>query len=350
MINLPWPGPRPQSGLPRLQALQALRFVAAAAVMVHHSLTAFGPSLTNIMVGSAGVDVFFVISGVVIGYMDHDDGARRFAIKRLIRVIPLYWLATLVYGIFRYYFWHEAPETARILHSLFLVPDFSNGWVPIYYPAWTLSFELAFYVLFGALLPIAGRHTALSAAIVAIGLSRMPVPVPFVAGALFGTPLFLEFGAGLLLAESIRRGFRLPAALGTLSVILGVAGFAVRRDYPGDLRPVDWGIPAFLLVLGALSLERSRLFRWKPLVIGGDASYALYLFHIPAMEGMVFACAALGIDLQSRIRFIALREILLLGAALIVGVAVHRFIERPMLGFLRTVFLGRRPAIAKAQA
>jgi exopolysaccharide production protein ExoZ len=316
--------------------------------MVHHSLTAFGPNLTTVMVGSAGVDVFFVISGVVIGYMDHDDGVARFAIKRFIRVMPLYWLSTLVYGIFRYYFWHDIPVTGRILHSIFLVPDFSGEWVPIYYPAWTLSFELAFYILFGALLPIAGRRTALAASIIAIALSSLPIPVPFESGAFFGTPLFLEFGAGLLLAEAIRAGFRLPASLGVLCVGLGLAGFAARYGYPADLRPIQWGIPAFLLVLGTLSLEQSRIFYWRPLIVGGDASYALYLFHIPVMEGMVFACAALKIDLQSRFRFIALRELLLLGSALIVGLAIHRFIERPMLEALRKLLLGKRPAVMPA--
>ncbi len=105
------------AALPRLHALQALRFVAAFAVMVHHSLTAFGPPLTDVVVGAAGVDIFFVISGVVIGYADHDDGALRFAAKRVIRVIPLYWLATLVYGIFRYYAWHEDPTCARCFWS-----------------------------------------------------------------------------------------------------------------------------------------------------------------------------------------------------------------------------------------
>ncbi len=323
------------AALPRLHALQALRFVAAFAVMVHHSLTAFGPPLTDVVVGAAGVDIFFVISGVVIGYADHDDGALRFAAKRVIRVIPLYWLATLVYGIFRYYAWHEDPTWDRVLRSLFLVPDFAGPWVPIYYPAWTLCFELAFYALFGSLLPWLGRNTTLAAALIAAGLAAMRIPVPFVPGAHFDTILFIEFAAGLLLAEAWRRGFSLPARLGALAMAIGCVGFAARPSFGFDLRVVWWGVPAMLLVIGALSLEQVRLFRARSLTLGGDASYALYLFHIPVMEGLVMACAALHVQLSGRIRFVVLRESLLLGVALAAGIAVHLWVERPVLRSLR---------------
>jgi len=75
----------PKSPEKLLYSIQALRFFAAVGVVIHHSLTSLGAQMTTVLVGAAGVDVFFVISGVVIGSMDSRDGVLTFAIKRLIR-------------------------------------------------------------------------------------------------------------------------------------------------------------------------------------------------------------------------------------------------------------------------
>ena len=343
MSNALRPAAPVKASLPRLEALQALRFFAAFAVLVHHSLTAFGPPLTNVLVGAAGVDVFFVISGVVIGYADHNDGALAFAAKRVIRVLPLYWIATIVYGIFRYYVWNDDPTWERILRSIFLIPNFSGPWVPIYYPAWTLCFELAFYSIFGLLLPLTGRNTTLAAALVATSIAALPIHVPWGAGALFNTSPCLEFAAGLFMAEAWRRGFMLPPRLGAAAVILAVVGFVARSYDAGDqTRLLYWGVPAVLLVIGCLSLEKHSLFRWKPLILAGDASYSLYLFHIPAAEGSYMLLTSWGLDLHTSMRFIALREFVCLGAALGVGLIVHLWLETPLLRRLRHFVPHRR--------
>jgi exopolysaccharide production protein ExoZ len=315
--------------------------VAVFAVMVHHSLTAFGPPLTGVMVGAAGVDVIFVISGVVIGYMDHDDGALRFAFKRVIRVVPLYWLATLFYGFFRNLVLHDEIGWDRVLRSLFLVPDFSTAWVPIYYPGWSLCFELSFYAIFGLLLPLKRLGTTKAALLGCLFLAAVSIPVPFAHGAHFDTRPFAEFAAGLLLSELARVRFRLPTDLAVLSIALSALGFGFRYGYPDEFRIINWGIPAILLVLGCMSLERIRLFSWRPLIALGDASYAIYLSHIPLMEMFVVGGAAYGVDLHSRIRFIILREVLMLGTALAGGLAIHRWLERPLLRYLRRLLPSR---------
>jgi hypothetical protein len=69
------------------------------------------------------------------------------------------------------------------------------------------------------------------------------------------------------------------------------------------------------------------------------------------MEMLVHEANVLAIDLESRIRFVLLREAVLLSAALAVGVAVHLWIEQPMLRFLRRVALRpRRDALAPQAA
>jgi exopolysaccharide production protein ExoZ len=74
--------------------IQALRALAALLVLARHVLPWF-PEW-----GSAGVDIFFPISGFVMVLTTYEirsdpKNARRFALRRLIRIVPLYWMATI---------------------------------------------------------------------------------------------------------------------------------------------------------------------------------------------------------------------------------------------------------------
>ena len=88
----------PRSGTTSLGAdllsIQYLRGVAAIGVLIFHAADATGRSFR---VGGSGVDIFFVISGLIMWTI----GARRpltpreFLLRRVIRVVPLYWFVTL---------------------------------------------------------------------------------------------------------------------------------------------------------------------------------------------------------------------------------------------------------------
>ena len=73
----------------KIDNIQVLRFLAAFSVMMVH-LPIFG-------FGSWGVDIFFVISGFIMMYVT-EFNERNFLIKRIIRIVPLYWILTL--GVF----------------------------------------------------------------------------------------------------------------------------------------------------------------------------------------------------------------------------------------------------------
>ena len=83
----------------RYSSLQALRFLAAFAVMVFHVNTMMISSgnLTSryFRLLESGVDIFFVLSGFIMAYTTRSDrDVGRFIIKRLTRIVPLYWLLT----------------------------------------------------------------------------------------------------------------------------------------------------------------------------------------------------------------------------------------------------------------
>ena len=68
--------------------------------MLHHITVNLG-SLT--VTGAAGVDVFFIVNGAVIGLSTKAGEAPiRFGINRFIRVVPLYWIATIAIVMVRF--------------------------------------------------------------------------------------------------------------------------------------------------------------------------------------------------------------------------------------------------------
>jgi exopolysaccharide production protein ExoZ len=333
----------PKSPEKLLYSIQTLRFFAAVGVVIHHSLTSLGAQMTTVLVGAAGVDIFFVISGVVIGSMDSRDGVLTFAIKRLIRLIPLYWLATLAYVLERYITFGLVPGWGHVIHSLLLLPDFSDpNWFPIYVPAWTLCFEATFYLMFALLLPLARPSPALAAIIISASLTALQVPNPLAPSSFFNTSLFMEFAVGLMIAQMLRHWTVLPLKFGALSLTSGLLIFAQHFDGWGGPELLGWGIPAALTVLGAVGLERLRFWRHRILVLGGNASYAIYLFHLTIMEPLLVKLEQSGIDLHSTAARVAMREVLLVGTAVLIGTLIHMTIERPLLGFLRKAAFGPR--------
>lgn len=73
-----------------LYSIQALRGIAAVLVTAFH----FFPN--EFIVGAAGVDIFFVISGLIMGTIGVNERPLVFLCKRIIRIAPLYWLFTFV--------------------------------------------------------------------------------------------------------------------------------------------------------------------------------------------------------------------------------------------------------------
>ena len=250
-----------------------------------------------------------MISGFVIvhasGRLFGAPGGRaRFLAHRVARVVPLYWLVSLIVlalALARPDWLGEAAalvsEPGTILAGFLFWPAARpDGTIqPLYGLGWTLNYEVFFYGLFALGLGF-GRRGAVAwlARPGAAGGRRcavpgLPVPLRF-----WANPIVLEFllGAGLALAH--REGFRprirrCGSALGVLGAprpaalaarLLGGDGSA-----DGFLRPLLVGLPPALLVAAALGPARRRgqvaalPAPTRGLVILGNASYALYLVH-----------------------------------------------------------------------
>lgn len=272
--------------------IQGLRFVAAFGVCILHGGILNG-ELPGFLLGGAGVDLFFVISGFIMVVSSQElfgrkDSPRRFFLRRLTRVVPLYWLATLTYIGLRIWF-HElslTPPTPdvfpRLIAGLFFLPITTKEFYPFLPVGWTLNFEMMFYAIFALAArfrqPVALMLVAATICIFsAIGLLFDEPPKNGFAAFVFnGTALEFIYGIGL--GYLYERGWRLPTLPAAVALIGGFTALAFIMQWPGrDFhREIPVGIPAAIVVFGAACLPqiRSRIVN-----LLGEASYTLYLLH-----------------------------------------------------------------------
>ena len=327
-------------------SIQYLRALAALSVVLFHTFQCVNDGFA---VGAGGVDIFFVISGFVLWTVvaDRPIGPGVFLWRRAVRVVPLYWTITVVLALLVLAAPQVLPQVrfgwAHFIKSLMFIPhnDLVGDPFPLLPVGWTLNYEVILYLVMAMAL-MASRAwrlwaiTALLFGVTSIGFIHPP------AYRLFANPMLLQFAAGAWLGQAWLTG-RLPGrVIGWTMIIVGVDLFAaqqVLRLHAPDMiilldlwRPFLWGIPAFLIVAGAVSVEAAGgIFASWPLRVLGDASYSLYLCH-----WVVIALIAKAVPTTSPLLFMSVA----IGGAIVVGLACRQFVEKPLLAWFGG--LGRR--------
>jgi exopolysaccharide production protein ExoZ len=318
-------------------SIQYLRAFAAMLVVVHHARNP-EPWLYNPMVGiqfaAHGVDIFFVISGFIMYTAARDEPVTTFVWRRIWRVIPLYWLATLAVVAIGLVSGEEFSRL-NLVRSLVLIPfenpTYAGKIWPLLVPGWTLMYEMFFYAIFGLALTT-GRvvivATAMVVGLVVIGLLVSPTGA---AAVTYTSPLMIEFVIGLWLGVAFRY-LRFPGLWALL--LIGIVALPVLEmaKFPSVLQGL---FPAVLIVTGALALEQR--IRVPNIGLGkllGDASYSIYLSHTLIMIGSNKVIEQL--PLVGPLQFAAMIGATAVLAAL-GGVAVFRWIERPLIAAGRSL-------------
>jgi exopolysaccharide production protein ExoZ len=333
---------RKAGGEATLWTIQYLRGAAALAVVAYHALQWCDGGFD---VGRAGVDVFFVISGVIMWRITSrlDTAPFAFLWRRFTRVAPLYWLATLLVAAIAQVWSGFLPEVrpglAHMLLSLAFIPHLDPRGLPFptLPPGWTLDYEMIFYVVFALALalPASARARARLTAGILFGLVALGFLFPTTGYFMGANPMLLQFAAGLWLGVLMTDG-RLPSRAWGFGLMGGAVllwGLVQMGGLFSELwRPLMWGIPAGLTVLGALAIDAGT--RSAPhdgpthrsLMALGNSSYCLYLFHLPAT-----AVIAHVFGYQKPWLFLPLALI----ASILAGLAAHLWLEKPLLAALR---------------
>lgn len=352
----------------KLDSVQGLRGIAAGLVVLAHGALWAGEfgslGLTPRayeMLGAAGVMMFFVISGFIMVHTNADNqhgasASRRFVTRRIIRIVPLYWIMTLV-ALALAMKNSQPVSDSHLVKSLLFIPhgDGSIPMRPLLGVGWTLNYEMFFYALFAITLLLFRKiHMLLVILAVLIVIGQIINPLwryedPGNALAAWTDPIMLLFAAGLCLALYRRdtpfAGMRRPliwTAAG-LTVILLLQDLLVS---PGSYPPW-WRIGVMLLcaAIAAVSIFAAEG-AWTPawLILLGDASYSTYLVH-PMLFGFVrrFGGEAL-LPIHP-----ALAMMFFVAVSTAAGIAVHKIIEKPVTKWLSRQlnpprFVGAEPA------
>ena len=260
--------------------------------------------------GYSGVDIFFVISGFIIGVVASSStvSASNFLWRQAIRILPFYWAFTIIWILLNRAGGHAFPPASELVQSLFVLPQ---AGLPPLAPGWTLEHEFIFYGFVASLLAmkrLQWRPIVLAAA--AITGVILHVITPAVRGIdvwdfHIASLYQVKFLAGVLLFKyrdrvrhwDWRPSLSLGAGLffGTALLVAEMNGnphvSTTPSGWVGLVRVIGFGTAGFALLASGLAFEFRRPSyvssrRVAPLILLGDASYALYLSH-PIVFGVI---------------------------------------------------------------
>ena len=349
-----------------LSNLQVLRGVAAVGVVFFHTGYRLpGDWHTEFF----GVATFFVISGFIMCFITRDR-ADNFLSKRLERIVPLYWLCTLALLVVMFgtslsdtSTWASPldgrpgePLWGYVTRSLTFAPIADK--YPILNVGWSLNYEMYFYLLFALALWINRRMAPLVVIACLIILNQA-------SGTICTAPtchyLSLDdtkfFIAGIVVFYALH--YIAPRAPRRSIVWIGAALIAIcygsqflgpwwaTSITPGLYTVLATAAP-IVIVASALLIEYAGCsITWRPLIVLGDASYAIYLTH-PIVFEVMKATGGRWPQIPTPSDSVAVM-LFYMAVATSLGLLVHLYVENPLLRLIRRKKVATiRPACVSA--
>jgi exopolysaccharide production protein ExoZ len=347
----------------RLGNVQILRFIAAGAVLITHTLDVMVPQPLPVrgIPWGGGVDIFFVISGFIMAWLTAGRfGVRgepaRFLLHRAIRIVPPYWFFTTLMVAATFLASGQVRKTvvapAQLIASYAFIPwpRIADGKLnPLLSQGWTLNYEAFFYVAFAAALCLRRGLRLLAVAFVLLVACHPLVPPSLFVLDFYTNPIILEFLAGIAIATIYLRGVRLPLwgslVVALASVVVFLSHFVLGSVLTAE-RALLLGVPATLLAASLIlapepaAQGRFRRFLQK----GGDASYTLYLSHTFVVNAVAVAWRRIAPAYPWAGAAVAA------AAAIAFALLFYRLAERPVTDALHRRFGLRPPDEAEAVA
>lgn len=252
----------------RSSGLDTLRYVAACMVIYSHCLNEY--DLYGF--GGSFVDVFFIISGLVIAKVTEKRFCLTVFLKnRILRIYPSYLIATLLM-IVALYVTGNSFQVSELIRSILLFPSFGDE---IYYPllrvGWSLAYEMFFYAAFG-----------LTLFFQQIVERRITVAVMLSVSLILQDIYVFEFLCGIVVYNASKKfnsKHTLPNSLASIAQITGF--FGIFGGELLNLLSLPFATPiilisSILIVVGAFNSNYDPRLLAK---LGRTASYELYLYH-----------------------------------------------------------------------
>lgn len=367
----------PISNKNKLQSIQIVRAISVCIIVFYHCVSGFSrfvsewdvyqwweedywntsyelyflPRLSQL--ANLGMDAFFVVSGFIMSAVIVQGTKQNrtridyfsFLYDRLTRITPVYWSLTLLYAIVLLLIPELAPnmpfDLDYIVCSLLFIPSFSPAGqdFPLIFSAWTLSYEIVFYLVLAICFGSFPKYGFLTASLMLVSLHTISYTnmAESVAVRRCTEIVLLDFVLGIGIYQLWVRSLLSPRI--TLPLLACSVSLVLNAPSHVDMsidRFVFWSLPAAGLTLFLLSIEGrfqnglvTRLFEYL-----GTASFSIYLVHDFTIK--IFYTAA------TRFQWFEVTSpVVILGAvfvfSIIVSLLVYEFFERPVYQWTKSV-------------
>ena len=352
-------------GFARLPSLTGLRWLAAFMVWGFHlsvvtpaTNEALSPLFKAVKMGGIGVSFFFVLSGFVLVWSYRpNDTTRAFLRRRFAKIYPNYAFA-LICALIVLAVTGEVIDQWSVLTNVLLINTwiFNDGYPNAINPvAWTLCCEAFFYLSLPFVLP---RLQRLSTERLYVWLAVLPLAALLVNNAareglpaeaapyygFFPPTRYQEFLVGVIVGVLVIRGRWAGPGLWPSTALVVTTYIAHSWVDISIVVPVAFA--ALIAAATTADLEGQwSPWRWRPIVVLGEVSYAFYLVHYLVFTTAVQVLARLDPDRsfwfgeQPLLGGAGLFTVGTMVIALLISFPMCYWLERPMMRVL-----GGRPA------
>ncbi|EOV9219029.1 acyltransferase [Proteus mirabilis] len=349
-----------------IYSIQYIRGIAALLVVFFHFRSNLNgvyaqENLGNLLFrwGEVGVDAFFLISGFIICYATRTDKSKiSFLLKRFFRIYPVYILFIVIFMAISLSVGRRISHE-DIINAIFILPANYDKGSPFFgysflSVAWSLFYEIMFYLLFLLSMAISHKYRVYICSIVIISftvLLQLYFNGEFSISARGGikesnlgiiniasSSMMLIFIAGMLLYEVMRNfGDKIAnnvncKLLFYISLItFTYCYFTGFNSWHGIDRSILFIFPLiFSLILLEINNDERKEIKWLSFL--GDISYSLYLCHLIVAlfyrsYGGSFYASSSGFS----------RLLLLVGTSIVIAYIAHKYIEKPSIKLCRKI-------------
>jgi peptidoglycan/LPS O-acetylase OafA/YrhL len=344
-----------------LPEVDGLRFVAIGAVVLFH-VSAYlvattapaaegDPAARLAGIGHYGVQVFFLVSGLVLALPfaaarlagGPPVSLRAYFLRRLTRLEPPYLIALVAGTLLLLVVGRHGPSVLLphlAAHAGYVHNPIFGASSPVSSVAWSLEIEVQFYVAVPALAALFAIRSARARRGVIVLLAAVAIAIPWAYGVRRGDAYALTmpyqlpwFLAGFLVADLFVATWRTPStrplawdAAGSLAVAAALAS-----ALSGVLVPAALPVLSFVAVVAAFRGSVLRRFVSAPWIAAiGGTCYSIYLLHFMVVSAVGRSTASLGAGLPY-VLHLALQAALIVPVVLLVSIAFYLLVEKPCM-------------------
>ncbi|TNB79514.1 acyltransferase [Pseudomonas sp. Fig-3] len=344
----------------RIDSIDYLRGILALCVMIYHFMSwSIGTPDSSTTLGRLGVyavSTFYIISGIslYIAYFDlklSNQKLHDYLIKRILRIAPVYWIATLLTG---FYLHLATPnfviDWSKYISNLTLAFGFYSpkNYIPV--GGWSIGNEMVFYALFPLLVILARRKILYLCASLILGFMYFYISSYSLATTQtlaqqwetyinpFNQAFLFSIGVGIGI---IRKSHTPTNNLYPLITLIGACIAFAYWPVDGNQINIVTGLNrvVFTLICGiacwsVLNLDtKPQKYIAKILKLMGDISYSTYLLHGAAFFYTSKYALPLFFSAPSPHEKLQFFCIITLPITIILSYFVHKFVEIPVINF-----------------